>query len=120
MKKNAKKFACVNNIVYICSGNKKKTAPGRMPGNFKKTKDMNNLFTTISAIAAANPAGFTYNVEQNQMQATGYAVALQCTQNSFGVDGLENVISVVTSGISGASCVGGWMDTETGLYYYQE
>lgn len=79
---------------------------------------MNNLFTIISAIAAANPAGFTYNVETNQMQASGYAVALQCTQNSFGVDGLENVISVVTSGISGASCIGGWLDSETGLYYF--
>lgn len=79
---------------------------------------MNNLFTIISAVAAANPFGFTYNVEQKEMQASGYAVALQCTQNSFGVDGLENVISVVTSGISGASCIGGWLDSETGLYYF--
>ena len=79
---------------------------------------MNNLFTTISMIAAANPAGFTFNVEQNEMQATGYAVALAASQNSFGADGLESVISLVTSADCPASCVGGWMDTATGLYYY--
>ena len=48
-------------------------------------------------IAAANPAGFTFNVETNEMQATGYAVALAASQNSFGADGLESVISLVTS-----------------------
>lgn len=79
---------------------------------------MNNLFTIISAVAAANPAGFTYNVETNGMQESGYAVALQCTQNSHGVDGLESVINIVTSGDTGASCIGGWLDSETGLYYW--
>ena len=69
-------------------------------------------------IAAANPAGFTYNVEQNEMQATGYAVALAASQNSFGADGLESVINLVTSADCPASCVCGWMDTATGLYYY--
>lgn len=79
---------------------------------------MNNLFTIISAIAAANPAGFTYNVEQNQMQASGYAVALACTQDSHGIDGLESVINIVMNGNTGASCIGGWLDTATGLYYW--
>ena len=69
-------------------------------------------------IAAANPAGFTFNVETNEMQATGYAVALAASQNSFSADGLESVISLVTSADCPASCVGGWMDTATGLYYY--
>lgn len=79
---------------------------------------MNNLFTTLSMIAAANPAGFTYNVETNQMQESGYAVALAATQNSFGADGLESVLNLVTSESCPASCVGGWMDTESGLYYF--
>ena len=79
---------------------------------------MNNLFTTLSMIAAANPAGFTYNVETNEMQASGYAVALAASQNSFGADGLESVINLVTSDECPATCVGGWMDTDTGLYYY--
>ena len=106
---------------------------------------MNTLFTTLSMIAAANPAGFTYNVEQNEMQATGYAVALAasqnsfgftfnvesnsmqtsgfavalaCTQDSHGIDGLESVINIVMNGTSGATCVGGWLDQNTGLYYY--
>lgn len=69
-------------------------------------------------IAAANPAGFTYNVETNQMQTTGYAVALAETQNSFGPDGLAAVISLVTSDRCPDTCVGGWLDETTGLYYY--
>ena len=52
------------------------------------------------------------------MQATGYAVALAASQNSFGADGLASVINLVTSADCPASCVGGWMDTATGLYYY--
>lgn len=79
---------------------------------------MNNLFTIVSAIAAANPAGFTYNVETNQMQESGYAVALEITQNSHGIDGLESVINIVTSGATGATCIGGWLDESTGLYYW--
>lgn len=79
---------------------------------------MNTLVTTLTAIAAANPFGFTYNVEAGQLQTSGYAVALECTQNSFGLEGLENVLSVVLSGTSGASCVGGWLDQESGLYYF--
>lgn len=79
---------------------------------------MNNLFTTLSMIAAANPAGFTFNVEQNEMQTSGYAVALAATQNSFGADGLVSVLNLVTSESCPASCVGGWMDSETGLYYF--
>ena len=79
---------------------------------------MNNLFTTISAIAAANPFGFTFNVESNQMQTSGFSVALEATQNSHGTDGLESVLNLVTSEACPASCVGGWLDQETGLYYF--
>lgn len=92
------------------------TAPGGFPAPIFYI--MNNLFTTLSMIAAANPAGFTFNVETNEIQATGYAVALAASQNSFGADGLESVINLVTSADCPASCVGGWMDTESGLYYY--
>lgn len=79
---------------------------------------MNNLFTTLTMIAAANPAGFTYNVQSNTMQSSGYAVALAATQGSHGLEGLENVLNLVLSEACPASCVGGWLDTETGLYYY--
>lgn len=79
---------------------------------------MNNLFTTLTMIAAANPAGFTYNVQTNEMQSSGYAVALEATQGSHGLEGLESVLNLVLSSACPASCVGGWLDTETGLYYY--
>ena len=79
---------------------------------------MNTLFTTLSAIAAANPFGFTFNVESNQMQTSGFAVALEATQNSHGTDGLESVLNLVTSEACPASSVGGWLDQEPGLYYF--
>ena len=79
---------------------------------------MNNLFTTLTMISAANPGGFTYNVNNNCLQSSGYAVALNATQNSFGAAGLESVINLVAAGTLGATCIGGWLDEVTGLYYY--
>ena len=77
-----------------------------------------SVITSVTAIAAVNPFGFTYNVESNSMQTSGFAVALACTQDSHGIDGLESVINIVMNGTSGATCVGGWLDQNTGLYYY--
>lgn len=69
-------------------------------------------------IAAANPDGFTYDTVTNQMQTTGYAVALAETQNSHGAEGLARVIELIESGTTRAEYVGGWLDQERGLYYY--
>ena len=73
---------------------------------------------TISAIAAMNPDGFTVSAFTGVTPQAGYAVALKETQNSFGAEGLERVINIIASGQTGATCVGGWLDNETGLYYY--
>lgn len=77
-----------------------------------------NLFATVAAIAAANPAGFTYDLVNGSFPSSGYVIALQETQNSFGHEGLQKVINLVSSGKTKATCVGGWFDSESGLYYY--
>lgn len=73
---------------------------------------------TLAAFAAANPSGFTIDARTGEIPASGYCVALAQTQNSHGLDGFARVLSLIQSGTTRATCVGGWLDTETGLYYY--
>lgn len=73
---------------------------------------------TLAAFAAANPSGFTIDARTGEIPASGYCVALAQTQNSHGLDGLARVLSLIQSGTSRATCVGGWLDAESGLYYY--
>ena len=76
-----------------------------------------SLFSTVAAIAAANPAGFTYNVQTGSFPSSGYVVACKETQNSFNAEGLQAVLQFISE-TPAVSCVGGWLDTESGLYYF--
>lgn len=77
---------------------------------------MKATIKTIAAIAAMNTAGFTVNAETLQPITSGYAVAIQETQNSFGNEGIATVLSAVQQGK--ANAIGGWYDEQSGLYYY--
>lgn len=52
------------------------------------------------------------------MPSSGYCVALAATQDSHGPEGLARVIDLIESGTTLAEYVGGWLDHESGLYYY--
>jgi hypothetical protein len=84
----------------------------------------NLVISTVAAIAAINPEGFTVNAANLQPVTTGYAVALKRTQNSFGAEGLAKVANVIeelqaSNEMSGRTLAfGGWYDSESGLYYY--
>ena len=84
----------------------------------------NLVISSVAAIAALNPEGFTVNAATLQPVTTGYAVALKRTQNSFGAEGLAKVANVIeelqaTSEMNGRTLAyGGWYDSESGLYYY--
>ena len=71
---------------------------------------------TVAAIAALNPEGFTIDANTLESVTSGYAVALAETQNSFGNEGITNVLASIEAGH--ANAIGGWLDTQTGLYYY--
>lgn len=77
---------------------------------------MKTTVKLIAAIAAMNPLGFTINAQTLQPVTSGYAVAIKETQNSFGNEGIKNVLNAVNSGR--ANAIGGWYDDQTGLYYY--
>lgn len=76
------------------------------------------LLSAVAAIAANNSEGFTFNAEMLSVQEGGYAVACSETQNSFGADGLEKVVDYVIANADRVKCIGGWLDNESGLYYY--
>lgn len=74
------------------------------------------FISSVAAIAAVNPEGFTVNYKSMELEKAGYCVALAETQNSFNREGLARVYDVINSGR--ANAVGGWLDTESGLFYY--
>lgn len=77
---------------------------------------MNVTINTIAAIAVMNASGFTISADTLQPINEGYAVAIAETQNSFGIDGIANVLRAIGEGK--ANAIGGWYDDQTGLYYY--
>ena len=79
-------------------------------------KSIEAICTALVAVAAQNPDGFTYNIQEGKLQTTGVAVARKETQNSFGAEGLENVVRFALA--NNVPCVGGWRDSNTGLYYF--
>ena len=84
----------------------------------------NLVISTVAAIAAINPDGFTVNAANLQPVTTGFAVAMKQTQNSFGAEGLAKVANVIeelqaSGNFNGRTLAfGGWYDSESGLYYY--
>lgn len=71
----------------------------------------------LSAIASANKDGYTVNAATLQPVTTGYAVAVAATQNSFGPEGLANVIRYVEDHPE-VNAFGGWYNSENGQFYY--
>lgn len=70
----------------------------------------------LTVITATNPTGFTFSLKTGTLSTHGYAVALAATQNSFGEEGLLNVVSYAIE--HDIECIGAWLDTESGLCYY--
>ena len=75
-----------------------------------------SFVAAIIAVADANEYGFTINASSLEDVKHGYSVAIKETQNSFGPEGIENVHDAIIAGL--ADHVGGWLDSETGLYYF--
>ena len=71
----------------------------------------------LAAIAMANKEGYTVNAETLQPVKSGYAVAVADTQNSFGMEGLANVVKYVENHPE-VNAFGGWYNTENNQYYF--
>lgn len=81
--------------------------------NKKQTKGL----IALAAIAMANKEGFTVDAANLQAVKRGYAVALADTQNSFGPEGLANVVRYVAEHPE-VNAFGGWYNSDNKQFYY--
>ena len=69
----------------------------------------------VWAIGEKNPDGFTVNVRTMKQPTEGVSVAYAETQNCHSREDLNKVIS---HSLSHDGYVGGWLESSTGLYYF--
>lgn len=80
-------------------------------------KKQTTLLIALANIALANKDGYTVNAATLQPVTSGYAVAVADTQNSFGLEGLANVVKYVQEN-SEVNAFGGWYNSDNGKYYF--
>ena len=80
-------------------------------------KKQTSVLLALATIALNNKDGYTVNAENLQPVTTGYAVAVADTQNSFGFDGLANVVEYVSNHPE-VNAFGGWYNSENNMYYF--
>ena len=80
-------------------------------------KKQSTLLIALTNIAFTNPEGYTVNAATLQPVTSGYAVAVADTQNSFGLEGLANVIKYSETHQE-INAFGGWYNSENGKYYF--
>ena len=80
-------------------------------------KKETSVLIALATIAINNKEGFTVNAATLEPVTKGYAVAVADTQNSFGFEGLVNVVKYVDDH-SEINAFGGWYNTENNMYYF--
>lgn len=80
-------------------------------------KKQASVLLALAAIATTNKEGFTVNAATLQPVTTGYAVAVAATQNSFGFEGLANVVKYVAAHPE-VNAFGGWYNRDNNMYYF--
>lgn len=80
-------------------------------------KKQTTLLIALANIAIANKDGYTVNAATLQPVKSGYAVAVADTQNSFGLEGLANVVKYVEEHPE-INAFGGWYNSENGKFYF--
>lgn len=80
-------------------------------------KKQTSILIALATIATDNKDGFTVNAATLQPVTTGYAVAVAATQNSFGLEGLANVIKYISEHPE-IDAFGGWYNSKNNMYYF--
>ena len=80
-------------------------------------KKQTSVLIALATIAMNNKDGFTVNAANLQPVKSGYAVAVEYTQNSFGFMGLVNVVKYVTEHPE-INAFGGWYNSDNNMFYY--
>ena len=74
-------------------------------------------FEMLQAVAIMNPDGFTVNAKTFEAITSGYAVAVEGTQNSFGNSGAAKVVAYASNHPE-INAFGGWLNSDNNSYYY--
>ena len=80
-------------------------------------KKQTSVLLALATIAANNKEGFTVNAANLQPVKKGYAVAVAATQDSFGLEGLANVVKYVSEHPE-VNAFGGWYNRDNNMYYF--
>ena len=80
-------------------------------------KKQTTLLVALANIALANKEGYTVNAATLQPVTSGYAVAVADTQDSFGLEGLANVVKYAEDHMD-VNAFGGWYNSDNGKYYF--
>jgi hypothetical protein len=80
-------------------------------------KQQTKVLIALAAIAMANKEGFTVDAANLQPVTSGYAVAVADTQDSFGLDGLANVVKYVSEHPE-KNAFGGWYNGDNNQFYF--
>lgn len=80
-------------------------------------KKQTSILVALATIAIDNKEGFTVHALTLQPVTTGYAVAVADTQNSFGLEGLANVVKYVSTHPE-INAFGGWYNSQNNMYYF--
>lgn len=80
-----------------------------------KDSSIDEAVEFVLEYAENHPNGFTLDIQTYQPVTEGISVAYYETQNSFGKESLYNVVE---HSLNYESIVGGWLNTEDSLYYF--
>lgn len=80
-------------------------------------KKQTTVLIALATIAINNKEGFTVNAATLQPVTNGYAVAVADTQNSFGLEGLANVVKYVSDHPE-ITAFGGWYNSKNNKFYF--
>lgn len=80
-------------------------------------KKETSILIGLATIAMNNKEGFTVSAANLQPITKGYAVAVAATQNSFGIEGLANVVKYVSEHPE-INAFGGWYNSKNNMYYF--
>lgn len=75
------------------------------------------VLLALATIATNNKEGFTVSAATLQPVTRGYAVAVADTQDSFGLEGLANVVKYVSEHPE-INAFGGWYNSKNNMYYF--
>ena len=109
---------CGCSTFTACTGNNDRSATEETLGSSKNPAgqtDVSAISDKVWAFSQTHPDGFTLDIRTMTEPTEGIAVSYAATQNSHSRDQLDMVVS---HALQHEGYVGGWLNGEDGLYYF--